>query len=175
VVIMSHRGPDPVRCGWGRLSLVQAQRKALGWVAANIPGFSWFLLISGQDYPVRPMKLIEAELAASRRDGYVRHFLIADDVGFLCGLDVVGRLDLAPVALVARLQVAEDLPYLLFGLGRDGCAVAFGRSTSARASTSPAACSSGAGSPVTHCAVTRGTKVLERSPGSGVGSGLSCS
>lgn len=75
--------PAPVRCGWGRLSLVQAQRKALGWVAANIPGFSWFLLISGQDYPVRPMKLIEAELAASRRDGYVRHFLIADDVGFL--------------------------------------------------------------------------------------------
>jgi hypothetical protein len=75
--------PDPVRCGWGRLSLVQAQRKALGWVAANIPDFSWFLLISGQDYPVRPMKLIEAELAASRRDGYVRHFLIADVVGFL--------------------------------------------------------------------------------------------
>jgi hypothetical protein len=32
---------------------------------------------------VRPMKLIEAELAASRRDGYVRHFLIADVVGFL--------------------------------------------------------------------------------------------
>ena len=30
-----------------RLSLVQAQRKALGWVAANIPDFSWFLLISG--------------------------------------------------------------------------------------------------------------------------------
>jgi Core-2/I-Branching enzyme len=75
--------PDPGRCGWGRLSLVQAQRKALGWVAANIPDFSWFLLISGQDYPVRPMKLIEAELAASRRDGYVRHFLIADVVGFL--------------------------------------------------------------------------------------------
>jgi hypothetical protein len=29
------------------------------------------------------MKLIEAELAESRRDGYVRHFLIADVVGFL--------------------------------------------------------------------------------------------
>jgi hypothetical protein len=67
---------------------------------------------------------------------------------------VVGRLDLAPVALAARLQLAEDLPYLLFGLGRDGCAVAFGRSTSARASASPAACSGGAGSSVTHCAVT---------------------
>jgi hypothetical protein len=29
------------------------------------------------------MMLIEAELTASRRDGYVRHFLIADVVGFL--------------------------------------------------------------------------------------------
>lgn len=47
-------------------------RPGAACVAANIPDFSWFLLISGQDYPVRPMKLIE-----------------------------------------------EDLPYLLFGLGRE--------------------------------------------------------
>ncbi|MEV6562518.1 beta-1,6-N-acetylglucosaminyltransferase [Nocardia sp. NPDC051756] len=70
--------PDPIPCQWGRMSLVQAQWKTLTWVAANIPDFSWFLLISGQDYPVRSMASIEAELATSPHDGYLRHLLIAD-------------------------------------------------------------------------------------------------
>jgi hypothetical protein len=51
---------------------LQAQRKALGWVAANIPDFSWFLLISGQDYPVRPMKLIEAAAGRGRQSRTAR-------------------------------------------------------------------------------------------------------
>jgi core-2/I-Branching enzyme len=108
--------PDPVRCGWGRLSLVQAQRKALGWVAANIPDFSWFLLISGQDYPVQ-------------RGGVVSHALRGDEL-------VHGLVQVGGCQVIAR---------------RGRCRP--GRLPRGR----------------------RGTKVLERSPGSGVGSGLSCS
>lgn len=71
--------PDPTHCQWGRLSLVQAQWKAIRWVYDNIPEFSWILLVSGQDYPIRTMPSIERELAASRHDAYLRHFLVGDD------------------------------------------------------------------------------------------------
>jgi Core-2/I-Branching enzyme len=43
-------------------------------VAANVPEFSWALLVSGQDYPIRPIVQIEDELAASSRDAYLRYF-----------------------------------------------------------------------------------------------------
>jgi hypothetical protein len=68
--------PDPVRPRWGRLSLVEAQWRALHWIRANIPDFSWVLLISGQDYPLLRMSDIENELAASPYDAYLRHFQV---------------------------------------------------------------------------------------------------
>jgi hypothetical protein len=71
--------PDPVACRWGRLSLVQAQWKALHWVRDNIPDFSWVLLVSGQDYPIRSMSWIEDELQASPHDAYLRHFPVGSD------------------------------------------------------------------------------------------------
>lgn len=71
--------PDPVSCRWGTLSLVEAQLKAMRWVAANLPEFSWILLVSGQDYPIRSMTAIEAELAASPHDAYLRHFKVGPD------------------------------------------------------------------------------------------------
>lgn len=70
--------PDPVACRWGRLSIVQAQWKALRFVRDNVPDFSWVLLVSGQDYPIRSMASIEAELAASPHDAYLRHFPVGD-------------------------------------------------------------------------------------------------
>src|SRR3954463_3246321 len=54
--------PDPIACRWGRLSLVEAQWHSLRWVAETVPDFSWVLLISGQDYPVRTMSSIAREL-----------------------------------------------------------------------------------------------------------------
>jgi hypothetical protein len=76
--------PDPVPCQWGRLSLVMAVRRSLQWVRANVPELSWALIISGQDYPIRGMGSIEAELGAARADAFIRHFRVdgdaADDV-----------------------------------------------------------------------------------------------
>ncbi len=66
--------PDPVSCQWGRLSLVTAVDRSLRWVQANVPGLSWALVISGQDYPIRGMRSIEAELEAARCDAFLRHF-----------------------------------------------------------------------------------------------------
>ncbi|MGI5167254.1 beta-1,6-N-acetylglucosaminyltransferase [Spirillospora sp. CA-253888] len=70
--------PDPVSPKWGRLSLVEAQWRSLRWVKDNVPDFSWVLLVSGQDYPIRSMGAIERELAASPHDAYLRHFKIGD-------------------------------------------------------------------------------------------------
>jgi hypothetical protein len=73
--------PDPVPCPWGRLGIVVAIRKSLQWLRANVPDLSWALVISGQDYPIRTMASIEAELAAARCDAFVRHLRVDDDPG----------------------------------------------------------------------------------------------
>jgi hypothetical protein len=76
--------PDPVPCPWGRPGINIAIRKSLEWLRANVPDLSWVLVISGQDYPIRAMDSIEAELASASCDGFVRHFRVdsepADDV-----------------------------------------------------------------------------------------------
>lgn len=71
--------PDARPCAWGRLSLVEAQWRSLRWVADNIPEFSWALLVSGQDYPIRSITEIEQELAASPHDAYLRYFAVTPD------------------------------------------------------------------------------------------------
>ncbi|MQA93417.1 MAG: hypothetical protein GEV11_01835 [Streptosporangiales bacterium] len=72
------RVPAPVRCGWGRPSIVIAVRRCLGFVRAELPEVRWTLLVSGQDYPLRPLPDIAAELAASPYDAYLRHFPLGD-------------------------------------------------------------------------------------------------
>jgi hypothetical protein len=71
--------PDPVPCPWGRLSRTEAIRRSLEWLRANVPTLSWALVISGQDYPIRTMASIEAELAAAPCDAFIRHFPLDGD------------------------------------------------------------------------------------------------
>jgi len=76
--------PDPVPCPWGRPGINVAIRKSLAWLRANVPELSWVLVISGQDYPIRPMRSIEDELASAPCDAFIRHLRVdgdpADDV-----------------------------------------------------------------------------------------------
>lgn len=76
--------PDPVPCPWGKLARTEAIRRSLVWLTANVPTLSWALIISGQDYPIRTMASIEAELASAQCDAFIRHFRLdgdpADDV-----------------------------------------------------------------------------------------------
>jgi core-2/I-Branching enzyme len=71
--------PNPVPCPWGRLSRAVAIRNSLAWLRANIPELSWVLVISGQDYPIRTMASIEAELDAASCDAFLRHFRLDSD------------------------------------------------------------------------------------------------
>jgi Core-2/I-Branching enzyme len=76
--------PDPVPCPWGRSGINVAIRKSLEWLRANVPELSWVLVISGQDYPIRPMRSIEDELASAPCDAFMRYLRVdgdpADDV-----------------------------------------------------------------------------------------------
>jgi hypothetical protein len=71
--------PDPVPCPWGQLGIVVAIRRSLEWLRANVPELSWALVISGQDYPIRTMASIEAELAGTRYDAFLRHLRVDGD------------------------------------------------------------------------------------------------
>jgi hypothetical protein len=71
--------PDPVPCPWGRTGIIFAIRKGLEWLRANVPDLSWALVISGQDYPIRTMKSIEAELASAPCDAFLRYLRVDGD------------------------------------------------------------------------------------------------
>jgi len=76
--------PDPVPCPWGQMGILVAIRKSLAWLRSNVPGLSWVLIISGQDYPIRTVASIEDELATAPCDAFLRHLRVdgdpADDV-----------------------------------------------------------------------------------------------
>jgi hypothetical protein len=68
--------PDPVPCPWGRTGIIFAIRKGLEWLRAHVPDLSWALVISGQDYPIRTMGSIEAELASAPCDAFLRYLRV---------------------------------------------------------------------------------------------------
>jgi hypothetical protein len=70
--------PDPVACAWGRASLVDAVVRSLEFIRRHVSDLGWVLVVSGQDYPVRRPRDIEAELAASTHDAWLRSFAVGD-------------------------------------------------------------------------------------------------
>lgn len=75
---------DAAPADWGRMGVVDAQLRTLDFAHRRVPDLGWFLLVSGQDYPCRSMRQVEAALRATDRDAFVRHFRAdgdpADDV-----------------------------------------------------------------------------------------------
>lgn len=80
----------PVR--WGELSLVDALLRSLRWIDANVD-YDWVVQLSGQDYPTRPLRDLEAHLAAGDAGAYVRHERVGSelDVGILATDGMVRR------------------------------------------------------------------------------------
>jgi Core-2/I-Branching enzyme len=55
---------------WGHGSQLAAVLRCLRWALAR-SDFDWLVLLSGQDYPVRPLPAIEADLARTELDAFV--------------------------------------------------------------------------------------------------------
>ncbi len=68
--------PSAQHAEWGRMSLALTVVNGLRFAATHIPELSWVLVISGQDYPTRNMNNIEADLATSTKDAYLRYFKV---------------------------------------------------------------------------------------------------
>lgn len=60
-----------VRVNWGDASQVDAMLATIDFAIANVD-FEWLTLISGQDYPLRPLNEIEADLQTAGCDAFVR-------------------------------------------------------------------------------------------------------
>ena len=71
--------PDPQPCDWGRPALALAMLRLVEIAAQRVPDLSWFLLVSGQDYPARPVGEVVAELRAAPADAYLRSFRVDPD------------------------------------------------------------------------------------------------
>jgi hypothetical protein len=56
---------------WGDFSHVAAILRGMRWVRNHLP-FDWLVLLSGQDYPIRPVSEIESFLSATEFDGFVK-------------------------------------------------------------------------------------------------------
>jgi hypothetical protein len=61
--------PAPIE--WGHGSQLAAVLRALRWVRERAD-FDWLVLLSGQDYPIRPVAEIEASLAAAEVDAFIQ-------------------------------------------------------------------------------------------------------
>lgn len=66
--------PDPQPCSWGRIDLARAVLRCLEVSQDRFPALTWALLVSGQDYPARHVRAVEADLRAQRADALLRFF-----------------------------------------------------------------------------------------------------
>ena len=62
--------PFSVPVEWGGMSIVEMNLRSFRWVLRHLE-FDWLILLSGQDYPIRPLHEIEAALRSADHDGFL--------------------------------------------------------------------------------------------------------
>jgi hypothetical protein len=64
---------NPVRVHWGTFSQVEAVLRSMRQALRSHPRFDWLTVISGQDYPARPIAAFESMLAGSGADAFLTY------------------------------------------------------------------------------------------------------
>lgn len=59
---------------WGQFSLVEMELYCINWVLARAIPFDWLVLLSGQDYPIKPLSEIEQLFKTTEYDGFMEYF-----------------------------------------------------------------------------------------------------
>jgi hypothetical protein len=59
-----------VAATWGTASLAEISTSGLAYIARRYHDYRWVVFLSGQDYPVRGLRTLPAQLA-SMKDGYI--------------------------------------------------------------------------------------------------------
>jgi hypothetical protein len=89
-IVVSHRGTDldrkrlensgvmdrvlPSPGGRGRFGVIDGLISAFRWLEKQPRPYDWVVVLSGQDYPIRPLAELETELEKATHDGYFHHF-----------------------------------------------------------------------------------------------------
>jgi hypothetical protein len=73
VHVLHHQG------GYGDFSHLDRYFAAVDWLEANGIEYNWLENLSGQDYPLRPIAEIEAELDATSFDGFLQYTAVFPD------------------------------------------------------------------------------------------------
>jgi hypothetical protein len=74
---VNHVIPSPG--GRGRFTVIDGLLSSMRWLLNRPAGFDWLVLLSGQDYPIRPLSELKGRLADPAVDGYFYHFDALDD------------------------------------------------------------------------------------------------
>ena len=90
LIVITHSGPRdglaeltrkhrishvlPAVSGRGQFGLVDSYLSALRWLRRQSLSYDWIVLLSGQDYPIRPLTEFTQVLERSQHDGYFYHF-----------------------------------------------------------------------------------------------------
>lgn len=62
---------------WGNVTFLDATLRSLEYIQQHFE-YSWVTVLSGQDYPLRPLSVIEDELRQSRYDAFIRAFPVTE-------------------------------------------------------------------------------------------------
>jgi hypothetical protein len=117
-----------IRGEWAHFSLVEIVLYGIADLEERGVAFDWLVLLSGQDFPVRPLREFEAALAASH-DGLLAYDpapgQLLDRYRF-AGYRLPRRLEHGIVhrALGVLTRLNSRQPYLRFLSGRVGCRIA---------------------------------------------------
>lgn len=68
-----HLIPNPVAGEWGDFSQVEQHLRVMRWCLDHL-NFDWFVTLTGQTYPLKPLADFEGMLAQSTYDAFVEHF-----------------------------------------------------------------------------------------------------
>jgi hypothetical protein len=107
--------PTPVAWGW--TSQLDVLLRCLRWALERVE-FEWLVVLSGQDYPIRPLSDVEASLRSGGFDGYVEGAEVAPPTWSRDGADEFARRyfyryrAVRPPGAVVRRAVAAARPLL---------------------------------------------------------------
>jgi len=59
---------------WGEFSLVEMELYCIDWLLKRAIPFDWLVLLSGQDYPIKPLAEIEHFFKNTEYDGFMEYF-----------------------------------------------------------------------------------------------------
>lgn len=74
-----HFVENRISCDWGRYSIVEASLILLRTAMASAQQFDYFILLSGQDYPIKSADYIHQFLAENKKRDFIEYFALPSE------------------------------------------------------------------------------------------------